>query len=327
MTTTTWADPVDFEAYGTIYQPRGIPQTSADLSLGAYPFRGRIGAAGDPDAEFPAEPGRYHLYVSYACPFAQRTLIVRALKGLEDVVGVSVVDPIRDGRGWAFREGPRLTGDAAGNGFAFLKEAYDATVAGSYGGRVSVPVLWDTATRRIVSNYFPDITLDLGNRFDQWAGVPDLDLYPVEHRAEIDALARRIQTDVNTGVYAAGFATDQATYEDAVARVFAALADLEERLSGHDHLVGDRLTEADVRLWVTLARFDAVYHGHFKCNWRRLTDHPRLWAYARRLYALPAFRDTTDLDQIKRHYYGTQLHLNPTGIVPTGPLVDWTERD
>jgi putative glutathione S-transferase len=315
------ADPVDFETFGTIYAPRGGAVTAPSGAAEAYPFRGRIAPGGG----FEPAPHRYHLYVSLACPYAHRTLIVRALKGLEDVITVSVVDPLRDGRGWAFRSGPGQTLDTAGNGFRFLSEAYAASSPdGRYTGRVSVPVLWDKATGQVVSNHFPDITLDLGSQFDGWAGNPGLDLYPEDLRPQIDALNAYVGEHVNAGVYHAGFARGQAEYEAGYREVFTALDKLEQRLATDGPLLfGDRLTEADVRLWVTLARFDAVYHGHFKVNRQRLVDFPALWAYARRLYALPAFGDTTSFDHITRHYYGTQLHLNPTGIVPVGPDVDW----
>lgn len=317
------APPADFEEFGTIYHPRGgdIRPTPAGAAE-AYPLRGRISDSGP----FPPAPGRYHLFVSLACPYAQRTLIVRQLKGLEDVVGYSVVDPIRDARGWAFREGPGLTLDRSGNGFAFLSEAYYQSVPdGRYLGRVSVPVLWDTHTQRAVSNYFPDITVDLGAQFNPWAKVPGLDLYPAGLVDEIDALNDFIGEHVNAGVYHAGFAATQEAYEAGYREVFDALDVLEDRLArGGPYLFADALTEADVRLWPTLARFDAVYHGHFKVNRSRLQDFDALWRYARRLYALPAFRDTTDFDQIKRHYYGTQRHLNPTGVVPVGPDSDWS---
>lgn len=308
------AEPVDFKTYGTIYdhEPPGGPRAEP------YPLRGRIG-----DAEHPTQPGRYHLFVSLACPFAHRTLIVRALKGLERVVSVSVVDPIRDGRGWAFRAGPGLSLDTSGNGFTFLSQAYEATVPG-YTGRVSVPLLWDLVEQRAVSNWFEDITLDLGSALDPWAGAPDLDLYPVDLRPQIDELNAVVGPHLNQGVYHAGFARTQRQYETGFREVFSTLDLLERRLAdGRPYLFGDRLTEADVRLWPTLARFDAVYHGHFKVNRHRLVDLPALWAYARRLHALPAFGGTLDLDQIRRHYYGTQRHLNPRGIVPLGPKIDW----
>jgi putative glutathione S-transferase len=319
--TSTEAGAVDFDTFGTIYAPRGGAALAPYGTTEAYPFLGRI----SPDGPFVPAQGRYHLYVSLACPYAHRTLIVRALKGLEAVVGVSVVDPIRDGRGWAFRDGTGQTLDNAGNGFAFLSEAYEASVPGGrYTGRVSVPVLWDTQTRRVVSNYFPTISLDLGSQFDRWAKRPELDLYPADLRIVIDALNEEIGEHVNAGVYHAGFARSQAEYEAGYREVFETLDRLEDRLrTGGPFLFEDRLTEADVRLWVTLVRFDTVYHGHFKVNRQRLVDYPALWDYARRLYAIPAFGQTTDFDHIKRHYYGTQLHLNPTGIVPSGPQLDW----
>lgn len=318
------APAADFEAFGTIYEPRGGAVLAPWRTGDPYPFRGRIGAGG----AFPAAPGRYHLYVSLACPFATRTLIVRALKGLESAVGVSAVDPIRDGRGWAFREGSEQTLDRAGNGFAFLEEAYEATAqldGGHYSGRVSVPLLWDAEARRAVSNHYDTITLDLNSEFNEWAAHPDLDLYPEELREEIDALNDRIGPNLNGGVYTAGFAKDQAEYEEGYRAVFDTLDWLEGLLGdGRPYLTGESLTEADVRLWVTLVRFDAVYHSHFKCNRNRLVDMPRLWQYARHLYAIPAFRDCTSLDHIKRHYYGTQRHINPRGIVPAGPDTDWS---
>jgi glutathionyl-hydroquinone reductase len=245
---------------------------------------------------------------------------VRELLGLTDVVSLSAVDPVRDGRGWAFRAGDGYDLDPL-NGFAMLREAYEATEP-SYDGHISVPVLWDRQTRRIVSNNFPDITLDLDTQFGDWAN-PDYDLYPEHLRPEIDELNELVYLAVNNGVYRSGFATMQESYHEAVSRLFATLDLLEARLAGHRYLLGDAITEADVRLWVTLARFDAVYYSHFKCNLRRITDYPNLWGYARDLYALPAFRNTTKFDQIKRHYYTTHPNLNPTRIVPDGPVIDW----
>jgi putative glutathione S-transferase len=242
--------------------------------------------------------------------------------GLEDVVSLSVVDPIRDGRGWAFRDGPGYTPDPV-NGFTLLRQAYEATEPG-YDGHVSVPVLWDRRTSRIVSNNFPDITIDLETQFGAWA-TPGIDLYPAALRPQIDELNERVYTDVNNGVYRCGFATSQAAYDAAVARVFAALDDLDQRLATRQYLFGDAITEADVRLWVTLARFDPVYVTHFKTNLRRLVDYPNLWPYARDLYQQPAFGETTSFDHIKRHYFGTHPHLNPSRIVPAGPLLNWQE--
>ena len=279
-----------------------------------YPIQGRITADGS--SGFPAEPGRYHLYVSLACPFAHRTIIARKLLGLEDVVSLSVVDPIRDERGWAFLERPDPV-----NGFQFLSEAYLATDP-DFSERYTVPCVWDRQTGRLVSNHFPDITIDLETQFGAVAR-PGVDLYPEDLRDEIDAINEVVYAEVNFGVYRAGFATSQQAYEDAVDVVFSRLDWLEERLSRQRFLVGDRLTEADIRLFPTLIRFDPVYYVHFKCNLRRLVDYPNLWSYTRDLYRRPGFGETVDLDHIKQHYYRSHPHINPTGIVPRGPLVDW----
>ncbi|MHA6793980.1 glutathione S-transferase family protein [Pseudonocardia bannensis] len=317
MTTTApTASPVDFATYGDYTVP--ARKGAAAFERPVYRFQGRISADGSTGHR--AEPGRYHLYVSWACPWAHRAAIVRSLLGLHDVVSLSVLDPVRDGRGWAFREGPGHGPDPV-NGFTLLREAYEATDPG-YDGHVSTPVLWDRETGRIVSNNFPDITRDLGSAFARWAD-PAVVLYPEPLRAEIDALNQVVYDTVNNGVYKCGFAPNQAAYDAAVQALFATLDDLEARLGGSRFLFGDALTESDVRLWVTLARFDAVYHYHFKANLRRLTDYPNLWGYARDLYRLPAFRETTHLDHIRRHYYGTHPMVNPLRIVPAGPIVDW----
>ncbi|HEU5423312.1 MAG TPA: glutathione S-transferase family protein [Nitrolancea sp.] len=281
-----------------------------------YSIRDRISADGS--SGFPAEPGRYHLYVSLACPWAHRSIIARRLLGLEDTVSLSVVDPVRDERGWAFSEG---FADPV-NGFKFLAEAYHATDP-DYVGRYTVPCLWDRASGRLVSNNFPDLTLDFETQFTDYhkPGAPDL--YPEALRPQIDAMNEVIYQDVNNGVYRAGFATSQAAYDEAVTALFARLDWLEQRLAGQRYLVGDQLTEADIRLFPTLVRFDAVYYLHFKCNLRRLVDYPNLWAYARDLYQRPGFGDTVDFDHIKRHYYTTHPQINPTRIVPKGPIVDW----
>jgi glutathionyl-hydroquinone reductase len=273
------------------------------------------------DGRFPAEAGRYRLYASLACPWAHRALIVRSLLGLEDVIGVTIVDPIRDERGWRFTLSPDDRDPVTGA--RFLAELYTATDP-AYDGRHTVPCVWDTRTKRLVTNDYPEITLTFESAFGEFhrPGAPDL--YPDGLRAEIDELNDEVFHKVNNGVYKAGMATSQAAYEEAFDALFATLDRLEARLDGHDFLVGDRLTEADVRLYPTLARFDAVYHGHFKCNLRRLIDYPRLWAYARRLHAIPAFGTTTDFDHIKRHYYETHRHINPSGIVPKGPDISWT---
>jgi putative glutathione S-transferase len=311
------ASPVDFETFGP-YSVKSPPRRDGGFVRPVYPFQGRITADGS--SGFPAEAGRYHLYVSLACPWAHRSVIVRELMGLQDVISLSVVDPIRDGRGWAFREGPGYTADPV-NGFTLLREAYEATEPG-YDGHVSVPVLWDTKTSKIVSNNFPDISIDLGSQFGAWAR-PGVELYPPRLRAEIDALNERVYTLVNNGVYRCGFAGSQQAYDEAVAGLFGMLGELEERLAGRRYLFGDQLTEADVRLWVTLVRFDPVYVTHFKANIRRLVDYPNLWAYARDLYQQPAFGQTTDFGHIKRHYYLTHPNLNPSRLVPAGPLLDW----
>ncbi len=296
-------------------------ETSADGAFvrQAYTIRDRISADGS--SGFPAEPGRYHLYVSLACPWAQRSIIVRRLLGLEEVISLSVVDPIRDERGWAFRDGPGYSLDPV-NGFAFLSEAYLATDP-NYSGRYTVPCLWDRVTGRLVTNNYPDITIDMETQFSAYhrPGAPDL--YPVALRDEIDAVNALVYAEVNDGVYRAGFAATQAAYEAAVSALFARFDWLEARLEHRRYLVGNQLSEADIRLYTTLARFDSVYYGHFKCNLFRLVDYPNLWAYARDLYQRPGFGDTTDFDQIKRHYYMTHEKLNPSRIVPIGPALDW----
>jgi glutathionyl-hydroquinone reductase len=319
------ASPVDFETYGdyTGASKRLVPaDRSGEFNRPVYRFQGRLTADGS--SGFRAEPGRYHLYISWACPWATRAAIVRELKGLRDVVSLSVVDPVRDGRGWAFREGDGHGLDEV-NGFTFLSEAYEATEPG-YDGHMSVPVLWDREKRMIVSNNFPDITIDLDTAFEAWADT-SVELYPVELRAEIDAVNAWVYRDVNNGVYRSGFATTQEAYERAVTAVFEALDVLENRLADRRYLFGDQVTESDVRLWVTLVRFDAVYYSHFKANLRRISDYPNLWAYARDLYRQPAFRSTTNFDHIKRHYYMTHPHLNPSRVVPLGPLQDWDGAD
>ncbi|MBB4637169.1 glutathione S-transferase family protein [Longimicrobium terrae] len=286
-----------------------------------YNIRGRITADGS--SGFPAEAGRYHLYVCYACPWAHRAIIVRKLLGLEDVISMSAVDPIRDERGWAFREGNGHGPDPV-NGFQFLSEAYLQTDP-TFTGRYTVPVLWDRVTGKLVTNNYPDITIDMETQFGAFhkPGAPDL--YPQALRSEIDEINEIVYRDVNNGVYRAGFATAQEAYEAAVDQLFTRLDWLEDRLSRQRYLVGDQLTEADIRLFTTLVRFDMVYVGHFKCNLRRLVDYPSLWAYARDLYQRPGFGETVNEDHIKRHYYMTHDQINPTRIVPKGPVIDWTE--
>jgi putative glutathione S-transferase len=284
-----------------------------------YSIANRITADGS--SGFPAEAGRYHLYVSLACPWAHRAIIARRLLGLERTISMSVVDPVRDERGWAFREG-RGHGPDPVCDFQFLSEAYLLTDP-EYTGRYTVPCIWDRVTRRLVTNNFPDITIDFETQFTAFhrAGAPDL--YPVALRREIDEVNALVYREVNNGVYRAGFATSQQPYEAAVRALFERLDWLETRLASRRYLVGGQLTEADIRLFTTLVRFDAVYFGHFKCNLRRIVDYPNLWGYARDLFQRGGFGDTVDFDHIKRHYYMTHDRLNPSRIVPLGPIVDW----
>jgi putative glutathione S-transferase len=281
-------------------------------------FRGSVTADGA--SGFRAEAGRYHLYVSYACPWAHRTLAVRALKGLEEVLPFSAVDPDYVPNGWKFSGAPGTTLDRA-NGCAFLHEVY-RLARPDYTGRVTVPVLWDTTTGTIVNNESSEIIRMLNREFDAFATRALPDLYPADLRAEIDAVNERVYRTVNNGVYRAGFATAQDKYDEAVIALFESLDWLEARLAARRWLCGNRFTEADVRLWTTLVRFDAVYHGHFKCNLRRVADYPALWGFTRDVYALPGIAATVDLPQIKEHYYRSQLKVNPTRIVPKGPPLD-----
>jgi putative glutathione S-transferase len=273
--------------------------------------------AGDP--RYPVEAGRYHLYVSLACPWAHRTVIVRKLKGLENVVGMTVVDPIRDEQGWAFRDGDGYSRDPI-NGFAFLSEAYTLSDP-AFHGRVTVPVLWDTKTHRIVNNSEDDIMRMFEIEFASLS-PNDLDLYPQEHRAEIDELNQLIYETVNNGVYRAGFATRQRPYEAAARKVFETLDLLEARLATRRYLFGPAPLETDWRLFVTLIRFDPVYVGHFKCNLRQIAQYPNLFGYLRDLYQIPGIGETVNFDHIKRHYYMTHDDINPTRIVPIGPAQD-----
>ncbi len=265
------------------------------------------------------EAGRYHLYVSWACPWASRTIIVRKLKSLEDAIGMTAVDPIRDERGWAFRDGPGYSRDPM-NGFTFLSEAYAASDP-DYRGRVTVPALWDKQAGRIVNNSDDDIMRAFETQFDAFA-KGHVELYPAEHREEIEALNELIYETVNNGVYRAGFATSQEAYEKAAYRVFETLDRLEERLAHRRYLVAAHPVETDWKLFVTMIRFDAVYFGHFKCNLRRIVDYPNLWGYLRDLYQIEGIAGTVNFDQIKRHYYMTHDEINPTRIVPIGPTLD-----
>ncbi|RDG39109.1 glutathione S-transferase family protein [Streptomyces corynorhini] len=265
---------------------------------------------------WPVEAGRYRLVVSRACPWASRALVARRLLGLESALPLAVVDPIQDDRSWRFTLAP--DGRDPVLGIRFLAEAYDARETG-YPGGVSVPAIVDVPSGKLVTNDYQRITLDLAT---EWTalhrpGAPDL--YPEPLRAEIDEVMEGVFRDLNNGVYRAGFATGQSDYEDAYRAVFHRFDLLSERLADRRYLVGDTLTEADIRLFTTLVRFDAVYHGHFKCNRDKLTENPVLWAYARDLYQTPGFGDTVDFDHIKRHYYQVHTGINPTGVVPLGP--------
>jgi putative glutathione S-transferase len=279
---------------------------------------GRPGPSGA--GGFKAEAGRYHLYVSLACPWAHRTLIFRALKRLEGLISLSVVEPVMRENGWELAPGADPV-----NGANFLHQVY-AKADPRYSGRVTVPTLWDKKTGTIVNNESAEIIRMFNSAFDGLPGVDAArDFYPEALRDEIDAINRVVYARVNNGVYRAGFATAQEAYEEAVDFLFATLDELEARLGRQRYLAGDRLTEADWRLFTTLARFDAVYVGHFKCNKKRLVDYPNLSAYTRELYQVPGVAQTVDLDQIKRHYYASQRALNPTGIVPKGPDLDFAQ--
>jgi putative glutathione S-transferase len=270
---------------------------------------------------WPVEPGRYRLIAARACPWANRTLIVRRLLGLEDAISLGLCGPTHDQRSWTFDLDPGGVDPVLG--IERLQQAYFARFPG-YPKGITVPALVDVPSGEVVTNDFPQITIDLETEWTAYHrdGAPDL--YPEPLRGEIDEVNSWVYTDVNNGVYRCGFAGTQTAYDDAYDRLFAALDRLESRLSGRRYLVGDQLTEADVRLFTTLVRFDAVYHGHFKCNRNKLTESPVLWAYARDLFQTPGFGDTVDFDQIKRHYYVVHRDINPTGIVPKGPdLSGW----
>ena len=288
----------------------------------ASSFRNFVTADGSPgptgDGGFQAEPGRYHLYVGYACPWAHRTMIMRDLKGLTNQIDLSIVHHFMGDDGWTFEEEPGTLPDTV-NGSAFLREVY-VKADPSYTGRVTIPVLWDKSRGTIVSNESAEIIRMMNSAFDGVGAAPG-DYYPQGLRDEIDAVNARVYDTLNNGVYKSGFATKQAAYEEAVTALFETLDWLEEMLAGKEFLVGDQLTEADIRLFTTLVRFDAVYHGHFKCNLRRIVDYPNLSGYLARLYAIEAFRETTNLDHIKNHYYRSHESVNPTRIVPIGPAI------
>ncbi|AXI47899.1 glutathione-dependent reductase [Sulfitobacter sp. SK012] len=283
-------------------------------------FRARISSYGS--AEFPSESERYHLYVSYACPWAHRTLIARKLKGLEKVISYDVVHPFLPRSGWSFDSSSQgATGDRV-NGFENLKQAY-LTASPQFDGAVTVPVLWDKKTKKIVNNESSEILRLLNFEFQQYATNPDLDLYPQNKRAEIDELNDWIYRHINNGVYRCGFATSQTAYSKAFEKLFAALDRVESILGGSRYLTGPDLTEADIRLFTTLVRFDAVYVTHFKCNRNRIVDFPNISGFTRDLYQTPGVAETVNMTHIKHHYYESHLHINPFGIVPDGPELDF----
>ena len=278
-------------------------------------FRDWITADGS--SGFAAEPGRYHLYVSLACPWACRTLIFRALKNLDEAISVSIVDPDMGDDGWIFSDGPGCIADDVNNA-SFVHEIYTAARS-DYSGRVTVPVLWDRERKTIVNNESSEIIRMFNSAF----GVGDHDYYPEDLRPAIDEINERIYNTVNNGVYMCGFARSQAAYEEAFDALFATLDHLESRLESSRYLCGDRITEADWRLFTTLVRFDPVYVGHFKCNHKRIADYPNLWGYTRELYQIEGVAETVDFAHIKRHYYYSHESINPSRVVAKGPEIDF----
>ena len=294
-------------------------------------FRNWVTADGAPgygeQGGFAAEPDRYHLYVSHACPWAHRTLIFRKLKGLEDIISVSVVHPIMPDKSWHFANEsapyPGATEDHV-NGAHYLSENY-LKAEPDFDGLVTVPVLWDKKTQTIVNNESSEIIRMFNSAFNAYAKNPQLDLYPEALREEIDAINQPIYDYVNNGVYRCGFATTQAAYEKAFDKLFAMLDELEQRLSTQRYLAGEQITEADWRLFTTLVRFDPVYVGHFKANRKRLIDYPNLWSYTRELYQVPGIAETVNMDHIKTHYYVSHTSINPTRVIPKGPELDFMQ--
>ena len=288
-------------------------------------FRNWITTDGSPGPSgtggFKAEPGRYHLYVSLACPWAHRTLILRKLKGLEDMISISVVNAFMGSDGWTFEPDPGVISDSV-NHVTYMHQIYTLAKA-DFSGRVTVPVLWDKKNHTIVSNESSEIIRMFNRAFDQH-GAHDGDYYPPQLKTQIDELNDFIYPNVNNGVYRTSFATTQEAYEVAVVDLFNALNILENRLAKQRYLTGDRITEADWRLFTTLLRFDPVYVGHFKCNKKRLKDYPALWGYVCDLYQVPGVLDTVDMTHIKNHYYRSHPSINPTGIVPVGPDIDYS---
>ncbi|MBF0746573.1 glutathione S-transferase family protein [Gemella sp. 19428wG2_WT2a] len=279
-------------------------------------FRNTIEEGG----KYEPEKGRYHLYVSLACPWAHRTLIVRKLKGLENYISLSIVNPYMLENGWTFEDHEGVVKDSIFNA-SYLHQVY-TNVEETYSGRVTVPILFDKKTNTIVNNESAEIIRIMNTAFNHLTGNTE-DYYPESLRAEIDEVNRFVYNNINNGVYKVGFSTAQDVYEEEVDKLFSALDKLEERLEGKEYLVGNTFTEADIRLFTTLVRFDPVYFGHFKCNIRQLKDYKNLWAYTRRIYNKEAIKDTVNFNHIKAHYYGSHKTINPTGIVPKGPELDW----
>jgi len=273
----------------------------------------------DEEGQYKPEKGRYHLYLSYACPWAHRTLIVRELKELDAVVSVSFVNPIRDDKGWCFESENNQYIDPL-NGFSYLMEAYNI-MDSKYDMRVTVPVLWDKQTKQIVNNESSDIIIMLNSKFNQYTDSK-LNLYPEELKIEIDELNQYIYSNINNGVYKCGFAANQEVYECEVANLFNALDKIELRLAGRTYLVGDRLSLADIRLFVTLIRFDAVYFNHFKTNRQHIYEYTNLWNFVKLLYNNDQIKPTVKFDEIKDHYFKTHPSINPSGIVPVGPNIE-----
>ena len=280
------------------------------------------GSAGPSGSDgFKAEPNRYHLYVSLACPWAHRTLIFRKLKGLEDMISVSAVHPLMHENGWTFQDGPGVIADPIFNA-DYMYQIYTAAQS-DYTGRVTVPVLWDKKNNTIVSNESSEIIRMFNSAFDEVGANKDVNFLPEDLRGKIDELNDFIYPNINNGVYKSGFATTQEAYDEAVVDLFKALDTIEARLENNRYLTGDSITEADWRLFTTLIRFDPVYVGHFKCNIRRIVDYPNLWGYTRDLYQVPGVAETVNMDHIKSHYYGSHDTINPTLIVPRGPDIDF----
>eukprot|EP01112_Ceratiomyxa_fruticulosa_P015436 TRINITY_DN453_c0_g1_i1.p1 TRINITY_DN453_c0_g1~~TRINITY_DN453_c0_g1_i1.p1 ORF type:complete len:323 (+),score=66.31 TRINITY_DN453_c0_g1_i1:338-1306(+) len=276
--------------------------------------------------QFPPEPDRYHLYISYACPWACRCLIVRALKGLDHVIGLSIVDYYMGERGWKFSTNEETEGcipDTINNA-QYVRDLYFLAKS-DYDGRFTVPILWDKKTKTIVNNESSEIIRMFNTEFNQWAKHPEVNLYPEDLQKEINEINDYIYPNINNGVYRSGFATTQGAYEEAVKQLFAALDKIEEKLSHSRYLLGDRFTEADVRLFTTLIRFDAVYVGHFKCNIRQLKEYPALLGYTKEIYQMEAIRPTVNFTHIKRHYYQSHASINPHHVVPLGPVLDFLE--